>query len=112
MRWLAQWLRNYAWEVAEHFWSPDWWLNSLRFVEQFNVLSSASWPDEPHVYSASMMRRLNLRKTYRLLALRQTTPLKLCLKLLQQERYRFPSRLSLSQLNFSSWCPGTRKRSI
>jgi hypothetical protein len=31
MRWLAQWLRNYAWEIAEHFWSPDWWLNSLRY---------------------------------------------------------------------------------
>lgn len=57
-----------------------------------------------HICSASMMRRLNLRKTYRLLALRQTTPLKLCLKLLQQERYcSAPSHIfSLNQLNFSS----------
>jgi hypothetical protein len=51
-----------------------------------------------------MMRRLNLRKTYRLLALRQTTPLKLCLKLLQQERYcSAPPRLLFhNQLSFSS----------
>lgn len=55
----------------------------------------------PFEFSTSMMRRFNLRKTYRLLALRETSPLKLCMKLLQNERY--------GSMSLLLWNPGVNE---